>query len=207
MTFNVDPEVKEGKEGKKEEAADLIVPEERLPGKIAFRDYINLFSFGPGGFGFFLFFFVCLLTALAQLGTSFTLSNWTSQTLEEQQKSFYPGMFCGSVFLYISFCLLRGLVCFWLFLSSTTNLHNTVCERVLRAEILFFDSNPIGRIVTRFSKDVAVLDFMIPVFAIFIASGVFRTITVAITVGIINPYLFIVVVVAFLLMMGILKRG
>ena len=116
-------------------------------------------------------------------------------------------MFVGAVLLYIVLCLLRSLVCFWLFLTSTSNLHNTVCERVLRAEILFFDSNPIGRIVTRFSKDIAVLDFMIPVFAIFIASGVFRTLTVAITVGVINPYLFIAVVVAFLLMIGILRRG
>lgn len=64
MVFNAEPAQEDGK-AKKEEAADLIVPEEKLPGKIAFRDYLNLFSFGPGGFGFFIFFLVCLLTALA----------------------------------------------------------------------------------------------------------------------------------------------
>lgn len=72
-----EPTQVEGKP-KKTEAADLIVPEEKLPGKIGFRDYLNLFSFGPGCFGFFLFFLVCLLTALGQLATSFTLSNWTA---------------------------------------------------------------------------------------------------------------------------------
>jgi ATP-binding cassette subfamily C (CFTR/MRP) protein 4 len=76
---------------------------------------------------------------------------------------------------------------------------------VLRANILFFDSNPIGRIVTRFSKDIVVLDFIVPTFIIFISSGVFRTITVCITVGIINPYLFIVIALGLVLMWLVLK--
>ena len=67
-------------------------------------------------------------------------------------------MFGGAVALYIVICLLRALVCFWIFITCNTNLHNCVSERVLKAEILFFDSNPIGRIVTRFSKDISVLD-------------------------------------------------
>ena len=41
-------------------------------------------------------------------------------------------------------------------------------EKVLRAKILFFDSNPIGRIITRFSKDIAVFDMVIPVLAVFV---------------------------------------
>jgi len=77
-------------------------------------------------------------------------------------------MFIGAVVLYILFCILRAAVVFWIISKSTTNMHHVVSNRVLRANILFFDSNPIGRIVTRFSKDVAVLDFIIPTFVIFI---------------------------------------
>lgn len=78
---------------------------------------------------------------------------------------------------------------------------------MLRAKILFFDSNPIGRVVTRFSKDVGVLDFIVPILTIFIVQGIFRTITVAITISIINPYLFIVVFVGGILMVYVLRRG
>lgn len=78
---------------------------------------------------------------------------------------------------------------------------------MLRAKIFFFDSNPIGRVVTRFSKDVGVLDFIIPTLTIFIVQGIFRTVTVAITISIINPYLFIVVFVGGILMIFVLKRG
>jgi ABC-type multidrug transport system fused ATPase/permease subunit len=78
---------------------------------------------------------------------------------------------------------------------------------VIRATILFFDSNPVGRIVTRFSKDVTVLDFVIPLCVVLIAQGAFRTITVTITLGVINPWLFIVVAIALGLMFYILSKG
>lgn len=86
-------------------------------------------------------------------------------------------------------------------------MHNFVIHRVLRAEILFFDSNPVGRILTRFSKDVTVLDYIIAPFLIFIAQGVFRTLTVCITVGIINPWLFIAVVICLGFMYLVLSYG
>jgi ABC-type multidrug transport system fused ATPase/permease subunit len=43
-------------------------------------------------------------------------------------------------------------------LLSSTNLLKKMTEKVIRAKILFFDSNPIGRILTRFSKDMVILD-------------------------------------------------
>jgi ATP-binding cassette subfamily C (CFTR/MRP) protein 4 len=148
------------------------------------------------------------LTALAQLSTSFTLANWTAQSFEEQQSTlYYPWMFAGSVALYILCCLMRAIVTYWMIGVSTTNLHNAVSKRVIRSVVLFFDSNPVGRIVTRFSKDVTVLDFIIPVYVVFIAQGMFRSLTVTVTVGIINPWLFIAVAVAIALMVFILKKG
>lgn len=47
-------------------------------------------------------------------------------------------------------------------LKAATNMHNMMAEKVLRANILFFDSNPIGRITTRFSRDMTILDMGIP---------------------------------------------
>jgi ABC-type bacteriocin/lantibiotic exporter with double-glycine peptidase domain len=86
-------------------------------------------------------------------------------------------------------------------------MHNYIVHRVLRAEILFFDKNPIGRIVTRFSKDVSILDFVVAPFLVFISHGMLRTLTVCITVGIINPWLFIGIAIALGFMYVILKLG
>ena len=65
--------------------------------------------------------------------------------------------------VFIVFTMLRSLTIFRIILKSSTNIHNAITERVLRANILFFDSNPIGRIVTRFSKDLVIFDLVVPI--------------------------------------------
>lgn len=66
-----------------------------------------------------------------------------------------------------------------------------MCEKVLRSKILFFDSNPIGRILTRFSKDMAVLDLLVPAVSILMTYGIFRAFTVCISIVIVNVWLLI----------------
>lgn len=41
---------------------------------------------------------------------------------------------------------------------TARSLHNQMFNALLRAPVLFFDSNPIGRVVNRFSKDVSSID-------------------------------------------------
>jgi len=91
--------------------------------------------------------------------------------------------------------MVRSLIIFKLILTSATNLHNTMTEHVLRANILFFDSNPIGRIITRFSKDLIMFDLVVPVLLMIALQGFFRTTVVIITISIINWYLIPLVVV------------
>lgn len=70
-------------------------------------------------------------------------------------------------------------------------MHNAMSERVLRAKILFFDSNPMGRIMTRFSKDMVTIDFIFGFLFPMIAYGIFRATSVVLSICIINPYILI----------------
>lgn len=92
-------------------------------------------------------------------------------------------------------------------LQVSRNMHNAMTESVIRAKIVFFDSNPIGRITTRFTKDVMVTDLAIPGISIFVTQGVLRTVSVFITICIVNPYLFIVIFIGSLYMVYITKQG
>lgn len=76
-------------------------------------------------------------------------------------------LFVGSVFVFIGFCLLRSISLVLGMMAASTSLHHKMSEVVIRARVLFFDSNPIGRITTRFSKDMSILDAMIPNILIF----------------------------------------
>ena len=87
--------------------------------------------------------------------------------------------------------VLREFLIFNIFIRSTSNIHKEMSKRIVHARILFFDSNPIGRILTRFSKDMAVLDLIVPQFFVFITYGSFRTISVTISLCIVNYWLLI----------------
>ena len=80
-------------------------------------------------------------------------------------------------------------------------------ECLLRAKILFFDSNPFGRIITRFSKDQAVLDNVIPNMCSFITIGLFRSLAVSISIAIVNPYILVVIFIAIIFMLLVLRKG
>jgi len=86
-------------------------------------------------------------------------------------------------------------------------MHNTMAEKVLRADIVFFDSNPIGRITTRFSKDQTVLDIMLPPITVLVTQGILRSITVILSVSFVNPWLLIPAVVGLVYMIWVVKKG
>ena len=82
-------------------------------------------------------------------------------------------------------------------------MQNKMVEGVVRATILFFDSNPVGRIMTRFSKDMTVLDIYIPFFTILTTFGIFRVICVVSVISVIYPSILIAVVIAVYLMYSV----
>ena len=47
-------------------------------------------------------------------------------------------------------------------LKCSERLHDKMVFAVLQAPVLFFDSNPVGRIMNRFSKDIGCLDEVLP---------------------------------------------
>uniref|UniRef100_A0A674F439 Multidrug resistance-associated protein 4 n=1 Tax=Salmo trutta TaxID=8032 RepID=A0A674F439_SALTR len=62
----------------------------------------------------------------------------------------------------IIFGFLRSLVFFNVLVNSAQTLHNRMFTAILRTPVRFFDVNPIGRILNRFSKDIGYLDSLLP---------------------------------------------
>ena len=58
--------------------------------------------------------------------------------------------------------LTRAILCFILCLRSSINIHNQVFKSVLRSPLLFFENNPLGRILNRLTRDIGVVDQGIP---------------------------------------------
>ena len=90
------------------------------------------------------------------------LSRMTQMTDEEQKKTVTLLVY-GSITAVSLLLTVVSSYCFYLAaLRASENLHNEMTKAVLRAPVLFFDTNPTGRILNRFSKDIRNMDDFLP---------------------------------------------
>lgn len=72
----------------------------------------------------------------------------------------------STIFLFLYFVVLLALLGDLLprlgCLIAATSLHKTLLNGIFHAPILFYDTTPTGRILSRFSKDIDVLDSVFP---------------------------------------------
>uniref|UniRef100_A0A7N9D077 Multidrug resistance-associated protein 4 n=1 Tax=Macaca fascicularis TaxID=9541 RepID=A0A7N9D077_MACFA len=76
--------------------------------------------------------------------------------------NWYLGIYSGLTAATVLFGIARSLLVFYVLVNSSQTLHNKMFESILKAPVLFFDRNPIGRILNRFSKDIGHLDDLLP---------------------------------------------
>ncbi|XP_016893938.1 multidrug resistance-associated protein 4-like isoform X2 [Cynoglossus semilaevis] len=119
-----------------------------------------------------------------------------SQNMTAQlDRDFYLGIYAGLTAATVFFSFARSLLLFYLLIMSAKILHNQMFDTVLRAPVRFFDTNPVGRILNRFSKDIGVLDSNLAfTFSDFkqLSLNVFGIVLLTASM---NPWLFIPVVI------------
>ena len=116
-------------------------------------------------------------------------------------------LFVSSIAGYIVLVFIRSTFLQLVILTSTNKMHNTMAEKVIRATILFFDSNPLGRISTRFQKDIMVMDSIIAQIASVVIQGGLRALTVIIMVSITSPYILVVALPGMIYMRYLYNTG
>lgn len=113
----------------------------------------------------------------------------------------------GLLLIFTVCCFIRESAIFGIVLSMTTRMYLKMSEKLLRANILFFDSNPIGRILTRFSKDMAVMDLIVPTLSILMTYGIFRAIAVTICIICVNYWMLIPIAISVAYLSYLLSRA
>ncbi|KAL4010212.1 hypothetical protein IC575_030442 [Cucumis melo] len=91
------------------------------------------------------------------------LKKWTGQRSLGRTQTLYNNAIY--VVLLFSLVLLRLLYSIWFIRSSlhaARTLHDQMLLSTIKAPMLFFNINPLGRIVNRFSKDIGEIDRIIP---------------------------------------------
>ncbi|XP_013142439.1 PREDICTED: multidrug resistance-associated protein 1 [Papilio polytes] len=111
-----------------------------------------------------------LVLQLFQVGSNYWLSEWSNDktiisengTLDKSKRDLYLGVYgglgVGQALASIFADLLPYLGC-W---RAAMILHALLLKNVLKAPLQFFEVTPLGRILSRFSKDVDVVDNLLP---------------------------------------------
>ena len=143
--------------------------------------------------------YILLLNIIQQalsIGTNVWLSEWSDDPKagEVKMRNIYLSVYgVLGVLTAVVFCVVN-LVTALGGLNASTLLHDKMVSGVLRAPMSFFDTNPKGRIVNRFAKDIDMVDSSIPLtFAALmrLGLGVVGTIVVICTT---EPYFIAIII-------------
>ncbi|KAK1568814.1 hypothetical protein Q3G72_029144 [Acer saccharum] len=146
---------KKGKAGK----SVLIRQEERETGIVSWN-VLRRYKNALGGLWVIMILFTCYLsTEVLRISSSTWLSVWTDQSTS---KSYRPGYYItGYALLAFGQVIVTLVNSYWLIISSLSaakRLHDSMLNSILRAPMLFFHTNPTGRVINRFAKDLGDID-------------------------------------------------
>uniref|UniRef100_A0A669CSF3 Cystic fibrosis transmembrane conductance regulator n=1 Tax=Oreochromis niloticus TaxID=8128 RepID=A0A669CSF3_ORENI len=154
------------------EPVQTFAEENRAQGTIGMRIYAKYLTAGAN---IVVLLAVVLLNIMAQVAYIMQdwwlayCSNMTNNTenglnvTKELDMDFYLGIYGGLTAATIIFGFGRNLLLFSVLVRCSQSLHNRMFSAILQTPVRFFDINPIGRVLNRFSKDIGLLDSNMPV--------------------------------------------
>lgn len=183
----------------------LMEKEERAEGAVKLDVWLAYLKEGGGVFttmtvALILFGFIGL-----QIGQNVWLMVWTNDEVTSFETKDYVG-------IYFAFGVAQLLCCFFyaftiagLGIRAALSFHNKAIERIMRAPMRFFDTNSIGRITNRLSKDQDEVDNdLIDSLRMFLSTFVF---SIGIIVVILySTWLFVIPLVPIIILYYILQR-
>jgi ATP-binding cassette subfamily C (CFTR/MRP) protein 1 len=144
---------------KKNENKGLVSKEERNVGAVSLQVYKKYIRAGGGSCIFSLTFLMFILCAANDLLNTLWITLWTSDAqYEKQPQEFYLGFYTLSCCTAGLFVFLRTFFLARFGIKASQELHKELLASILRAPMLFFDTTPTGRIISRFSKDLYAVD-------------------------------------------------
>lgn len=189
-TDAVAPQQQQPKENK-----GLVTKEERNVGAVAASVYRKYMVAG-GGYGkFALVYFAFILSAANNLANVSWVSYWTSDAdYETHPQAFYLGMYALIAFTLGVFTYVRTYLLVKFGVAASESLHSGLLNSILGAPQSFFDTTPIGRILSRFSKDIYSVDVELSEYMDFF---LFMSLQVVVSLGsiiFVTPYVAIAII-------------
>ncbi|KAJ8716035.1 hypothetical protein PYW08_013320 [Mythimna loreyi] len=116
---------------------------------------------------------------------------------------FYIYVWAAAIFGCIIVTSGRAMLFLWVCMRSSVKLHNQMFSNILSATMRFFDTNPSGRILNRFSKDMGIVDEILPRMYLDTIQVFMVMMGILVLVAIVNPYMLLTTAVCAIFMYGL----
>ncbi|XP_042491157.1 LOW QUALITY PROTEIN: ABC transporter C family member 8-like [Macadamia integrifolia] len=173
----------------------LTVDEETEIGDAGWKPYLDYLYVSKGSLLFGLSTFSQSTFVALQLAATY----WLAVAIQIPQISsgILIGIYAGLSALSAVFAFLRSWFAAHLGLKASKTFFAGFTNSVFKAPMVFFDSTPVGRILTRASSDLSVLDFDIPFSMAYVMAGSIEVLT---TIGVAASVTWQIIFIAILAM-------
>ncbi|KZO91773.1 P-loop containing nucleoside triphosphate hydrolase protein [Calocera viscosa TUFC12733] len=142
-------------------AIKLVKEEERAVGRLP-KTMIFRYMLQFGGWPVFILAIgVACATQFSFLSTTFWVALWTNASDSASHLGYYCGGFAIVLGVYVCFSAASSVILYSGAWNAARKIHMRVVVAVFRSPIGWFDTNPLGRIQNRFSRDFLSIDTMI----------------------------------------------
>nr|ADH16740.1 ABC transporter family C protein ABCC2 [Heliothis virescens] len=165
-----------------DQKAQVQEAEERATGSLKWEVVLKYLSSVESWCLVFMAFLALLITQGAATTSDYWLSFWTNQVDSYEQSlpdgaepdtdmNAQIGLLTTAQYLYVYGGVILAVIIMTLVritgfvamtMRASQNLHNTIYEKLIVTVMRFFDTNPSGRVLNRFSKDMGAMDELLP---------------------------------------------
>ncbi|PNT75777.1 hypothetical protein BRADI_1g37850v3, partial [Brachypodium distachyon] len=140
---------------------------------------------------------LCGLCTTQVLFTSFQILStyWLAVAVQmNASTALLVGAYSGLSIFSCCFAYLKNLFAATLGLKASKAFYTSLMESVFKAPMSFFDATPVGRIFTRASSDLSILDFDIPYSMSFVITGAVEVVTIVLVMSFVTWQVLVVAI-------------
>ncbi|KAG2606635.1 hypothetical protein PVAP13_4NG063010 [Panicum virgatum] len=159
----------------------LTEEEEKGIGDLGWKPYKDYINVSQGAFQFSGMCASQVLFTCFQIASTYWLA--VAVQMDNVSAALLVGAYSGLSIFSCCFAYFRSLFAATLGLKASKAFFNGLMDSVFKAPMSFFDSTPVGRILTRASSDLSILDFDIPYSMAFVTTGTIEVVTTVLVMG------------------------